>query len=74
MQKKIPAPLLEYREAAGLGQRELAEKAHRSQGWLCQLERRSDKAVTLADALNLSAILKVPPEKLFPESGRGGWR
>lgn len=58
--------LREQREAAGLNQRELAEKAHIPQSSLSDLERGTRKPWKNV-AVKLSNALSIPINILFPE-------
>lgn len=58
--------LREIREARGLNQRELAEKAHTPQSTISELER-GVRRPWLKVARRLSKTLDTPIEELFPD-------
>ena len=64
-------PLAVYRYAAGLGQREVAERAGISRLSVINLELGKHRP-RLLTALALSDVLRVPVEDLFPEGTYGG--
>ncbi len=59
----------EFREKAGLSQRELAAAVGCSAGYIAQLETSDDKRPGIDIARALARALKTTDAKLFPEIG-----
>jgi transcriptional regulator with XRE-family HTH domain len=65
-EKRMENNLRSKREASGLNQRELAEKAHIPQSTVSELERGARKP-WFKVAKKLARVLKVPIHELFPQ-------